>query len=122
MAFINPKTAADLAAEKLAQDKAKALSEALSTFNTGVSELVKGIPETERESWSKQEYEAKNVLADSSFPAPYLEQLALSRGLNETKEELAAKVMGNVAIYELAHAKLLGEYQKKVKSIESEYA
>lgn len=122
MAFINPKTAADLAAEKLAQDKDKALSEALSTFNAGVDELVKGIPETERESWGKQEYEAKNVLADPTFQAPYLEQLVLSRGLNETKEELAGKVMSNVAIYELAHAKLLGEYQKKIKAIESEYS
>lgn len=90
-------------------------------FSEEVAELVKGIPETERESWSKQEYEAKNVLADPSFQAPYLEQLALSRGLNESKVELAGKVMNNVAVYELAHAKLLGEYQKKIKVIESEY-
>lgn len=121
MAFVNPKTAAELAAERLVQTKAKALSEALTTFNAGVAELVKGIPDTERESWGKQEHEARNVLADPTFQASYLGQLAISRGLNETTEELAVKVMANVSVYETAHAKLLGEYQSRIKAIEAEF-
>lgn len=121
MAFINPKTAADIAAENRERDKQAAISKATDTFNNSVVELVKGIPNSERESWTKQEHEARNVLADPSFQAPYLSTLAENRGLNETVTELAQKVIDNVAIYETEHAKLLGTFQAELKRIEAEY-
>lgn len=119
--FKTVRTQTQVVAAGTAALKKKAIAEATEEFNAGVSALVAGVPEAERESWAKQETEARSVLADPTSLAPYLAELAVSRGLGETKEELAQKVMASVSVYESAHAKLLGKYQSQVKSIEAEF-
>lgn len=120
--FKNIKTAEQLSKEQNYREEASAILVATNTFNEGVAALVKGIPKSERESWPKQEYEARNILSDPNFPAPYLTRLAERRGKGETAAQLANKVMKNVAVYEESHADLLGDFQAEMKRIEEDYA
>lgn len=113
------KTAEQLAQEQLAADKEKALKAAKSEYDQAIKLLVNDAPYSEIASWDKQEQEARALLADSTASTPFIDKLVLARGLGETREILAGKIVANADIYASEAARLLGEYQKKVKEIEA---
>lgn len=87
--------------------------EALSEFNSSVKLLTEPAPGYESDSWVKQELEARNL----SAATPLIDGLVLSRGLSETREELAAKIIANADKYTVAYASALGIYHAKIKAI-----
>mgnify|MGYP005749159045 FL=1 len=113
------KTAEQLAQEQLAANKEKALKAAKSEYDQAIKLLVNDAPYSEIASWDKQEQEARALLADSTASTPFIDKLVLARGLGETREILAGKIVANADIYASEAARLLGEYQKKVKEIEA---
>ncbi len=66
--------------------------------------------EEERESWHKQEKEARAWLEDSSVSTPLLSAMAASRGIS--LEDMVLKVMENVETFEQASGAILGTQQK----------
>mgnify|MGYP006875470917 CR=1 FL=1 len=88
----------------------KAKSQALYEFNQAIEAIKGDIPELESSSWYKQELEARNL----NGPTPLIDGLIISRGLDETREELAAKIIAKADAYAIAYAKALGEYQAKL--------
>lgn len=100
-------------AELTAQDKAKASQTALALLNETVSMITGNTPKVESDSWGKQENEAR----DLTKPTPLIDGLIISRGLGETREELAAKIIANADAYAIYYAKALGEYQAAIKAL-----
>lgn len=86
-------------------------------FKTDCDALTGGVPVDEALSWKKQEERAREYLADTTQQSPQLEALALSRGLGETVEQLAVKIVTNADNYEMAHLTILGEYQAAKKAV-----
>lgn len=115
MAFTNIKTAADLATEAQASTNEQAKQQALTEYNESITAMIGQVPNTELSSWAKQETESRNL----DQPTPMIDQLIISRGLGETREELATKVIANADVYAVGYAQVLGEYQAKLKTIEN---
>lgn len=105
-------------AELLAQQKQQALIQAKAEYDTGIKQLIGDVPYTEIASWDKQEAEARAVLADANVATPFIDALRVSRGLGESRVELAGKIVANADAYALGAADLLGKYQAKLKEIE----
>jgi hypothetical protein len=118
MTFKNIKTKEQLYAEKSANDKQQALAQAKQDYDNAIKTLIGDVPYIEIASWDKQEQEARALLADSTVATPFLDGLIVSRGLGETRLELAGKVVANADAYVVGSAQALGEYQKRVKEIE----
>jgi len=64
----------------------------------------------ERESWHKQEKEARAWLGDPTVSTPLISAMASSRGI--TLEDMVLKVMENVELFEQAAGAILGTQQK----------
>lgn len=117
-----PKNQTEESANTFVQDELKKAKESTrtrleKTMQEKVDELTSKAPFAEIVSYDKQEAEARAYLIDNTTNTPYLEILAQSRGLNETIEELAIKVVANADQYCVAHAMLLGEYQKLIRTL-----
>lgn len=91
----------------------QAKQKALQDYNQAVEAIIGQVPNTELSSWTKQETEARNITG----PTPMIDQLIISRGLGETREVLAAKIIVNADAYAVGYARVLGEYQAKLKAI-----
>lgn len=93
----------------------------LKIINNKYSELVKGLvdgtPDSERESWPKQELEAKAWSLNNSAQTPYIDGLAESRGVDRVW--LIGKINEKVALYESAHSKLTGFRQSLEDAIKA---
>jgi len=70
-------------------------------------------------SWKVQEEEARAWMTDNTFLAPLLDSLLLNRGFNETKVELASKIITKADAYKVFYGKLLGQLHAKQNEIES---
>ena len=92
----------------------QAKAQALTEYETAIEAMIGKVPNTELSSWAKQESEARNL----DKPTPMLDTLVISRGLGETKEELATKIIANADAYAVGYAQVLGEYQAKLKELE----
>jgi hypothetical protein len=68
-------------------------------------------------SWYIQEKEAKAFKEDPNAKTPFLDNLLEARGLNETKEELADKIINAVNYYSVIYPQKLGKYQKLAKLV-----
>lgn len=86
-------------------------------YSTAIHDMVKDTPDFERESWPKQEAEAKAYSLDQSSQTPYIDTLATSRGI--PRELLLAKVLEKVSLYEDAHARLTGIRQAKEDALKA---
>ncbi len=93
------------------------LAEINQAYTQAVADMVRGTPDFERESWPKQELEAKAYSADSNAPTPYVDTLALSRGI--PRAVLLTKILEKVAQYEVAHAYLTGLRQAKEDALKA---
>lgn len=101
-------------AAKAKQDK---IAEINANYEEVIGELVKETPGHERESWFKQEIEAKSFSVDASSKTPYIDILANSRGI--PREILLMKVLEKVSHYESAHARLTGIRQAKEDEVKA---
>lgn len=86
-------------------------------YSTAIHDMVKDTPDFERESWPKQEAEAKAFSIEQSSQTPYIDKLALSRGI--PREILLTKVLEKVSLYEEAHAHLTGIRQAKEDALKA---
>lgn len=113
MSFKNIKTATDLANEVQAATNQQTKQQALDEYNAAMEAMIGKVPNTELSSWAKQETEARNLAGAT----PLIDGLIVSRGLAETREELAAKIIANSNAYTAGYAQVLGAYQAKLKAI-----
>lgn len=79
-------------------------------YREAVQALVADTPMEERESWFKQEAEAKAYASDTEAPTPYVDGLAAARGVDRVY--LLGRILENVAAYEAAHSALTGRRQQ----------
>lgn len=87
------------------------LAEINRAYSQAVANMVRDTPDFERESWPKQELEAKLYVLDNNSPTPYVDVLASARGI--PRALFLTKILEKVALYEAAHAYLTGLRQAK---------
>lgn len=97
------------------------LVDARNEFTKNALLLAENSPYPEMVSWFKQEQEARALKEDSNVSTPFLSKLAESRGLGETVEELADKVIANADHYNETFSDMLGAFQKQIKDIDAKY-
>lgn len=82
------------------------LAEINSLYNDATSSLVSTYPSTEILTFDKQEKEAREWKVDNSVETPFLDGLALARGID--KAELVDRVIAKADVFEAAVATLTG--------------
>lgn len=95
---------------KLAQINAK--------YVNSINELSRGVPNTERETWTKQEQEAKDLLNGSTN---ILMLSALAKAREIPIEYLASKVIEKANVYAMIVGELTGNRQKQEDLLKEEY-
>ena len=93
-------------------DRARAikLEEVNATYNDATSALVATYPQTELMTFDKQEKEARSWDADNAAATPFLDGLALARGID--KAELVRRVIAKSDAFQAAVATLTGLRQR----------
>ena len=93
-------------------DRAKSakLAEINTTYNAATSALVATYPQTELLTFDKQEKEARSWYVDNSVATPFLDGLALARGID--KAELVRRVIAKSDAFQTAVATLTGLRQR----------
>lgn len=98
------------------------LSEARRSLEQRAQEITGQVPYAEMASWPIQEAEARALVADPGASTPFIDNMVAARGLGETREELAGKIIANADYYRDQFAGALGNYQKSLKDIEDKYS
>lgn len=93
--------------EELKQEK---LADINSEFDKSMQPIINGIPSIERESWKKQEEEARSYQANNSAATPLIDALSASRGV--TKAELVTRIINKADLYATISGQLIGKRQK----------
>lgn len=101
-AWVDPRSLEELRAAKLVE-----LSEA---FEVAAQLLTEGYPASERLTWPIQQGEALAWGIDSTAPTPYLDGLALARGIEPA--EMRAKTLQAVQAFMTASRQLVGLRQR----------
>ena len=94
----------------LEERKSARLAEINAAYNLAVSSLVSTYPSTELLTFDKQEKEARSWDADNAAATPFLDGLALARGID--KAELVRRVIAKSDAFQAAVATLTGLRQK----------
>lgn len=97
------------------EEKRKKIVEINSKYEEVISNIVKDTPNYERESWFKQEIEAKSWKDNQEAETPYINSLATSRGID--RELLISRILNNVEHYTHIHAYYTGIRQAKEDAI-----
>lgn len=89
-----------------------------------LAESDKFAPAPERETWQQQLNEAMAYLSATANKkpdvfTPMLDTLIVTRGLNETKEELAQKILNNATTYGQAISGILGAKKQEMIAIDN---
>ncbi|PPC95752.1 MAG: hypothetical protein CTY32_08630 [Methylotenera sp.] len=71
--------------------------------------IINGIPSIERESWKKQETEARAYVADSAASTPLIDALAATRGVD--KAELVSRIINKADLFATISGQLIGKRQ-----------
>ena len=74
-------------------------------------------PKAEMDSWVKQEQEARAFVKSSAAVTPLLDALLISRAQNETKAELANKIIAAADAYAVKVGEIVGKYQGLRKAV-----
>jgi len=83
-----------------------------------IQQITAQYPASERESWMKQEAEARAWVADSTVPTPFLSALIKARGVpGETMATLANKIISNADAFAAAAAAAIGRRQMLMPKI-----
>jgi hypothetical protein len=88
--------------------KAK-LAEINREFEKAMQQVIDGIPATERESWKKQEDEARAYISNNSSITPLIDALALSRSVD--KVELVTRIIAKADLFAGISGTLIGRRQ-----------
>ncbi len=80
-------------------------------YEAEVEKLVKGVPLTERSTWTKQETEARGFIVDNTYSTPLLDTIAVTRNVDKTL--LVSKVIEKSDLYTIAIGQLTGEKQRR---------
>lgn len=78
-------------------------------YNAAVNALTAGYPQTEIDSWSKQESEARAWQADRTSPTPWIDSAATARDI--TRDSLAVLILNNANALAPIHGALTGKRQ-----------
>lgn len=119
----------------LEQTKKEAVAELKRLFELLLSNVSNEYHQYERETWHKQEREAKSFVEDSNSHTPFLDKLASKKGI--TTEDLVSKVLAKIDQYEnlvayaidfndryeeqIKNSKSIDELQSILTSLQSEY-
>lgn len=79
-------------------------------FNSKLEPLLGSIPQAERDTFERQEREARAFLLDSTAQVPFIQALAEARGL--TVKVLTRKIVAKADYFSATLAKALGEKHK----------
>ena len=90
--------------------KATTLSDASDDYEKSVAAMTKGVPQSEKDTWTKQEAEARGYLVDPLSATPFIDSLSTARGI--TKEYLVPKIIEKADAYAVALGTLTGVRQK----------
>lgn len=112
--YYNSDGTPDLVAEQKATDT-KTLQDLETQYELDVSNLTKGYPKTEKDTWFKQETEARAYMLDTNADVPFMTKLAEAR--NTTKFDMATKIIENSDVYANAVGALTGKYQQDKKDL-----
>ena len=88
-------------------------------YESAVANLTEGIHKDERDTWVKQEQEARAWVLDKSSPTPLLSAMCEARGCS--LEYMVGKVIEKSDLYTAEVGRLLGEKQRKEKELLGEY-
>lgn len=97
-------------AEKDADAQAQKLIKAESDFNIAMSPVLQTANQLERDTWTVQEKEARDWLADNTDSVPFITTLAATRGIELS--ELVARIIAKADAYSNMLATALGEKHK----------
>lgn len=101
----------------LADVKAAKLAEVNTAFDGAAQALTAGYPEAERLTWDTQRAEALAWQADAQTPTPYLDGLALARGI--TAEDMRQKTLDQTLLFLQASQQMVGKRQRLRDAIEA---
>lgn len=85
------------------------LAQLNNAFSLNALLLTDGYPEAERLTWPTQQAEAMAWGADGAAPTPYLDGLALARGIGA--EEMRQKTLAQTQLFMVASQQLVGKRQ-----------
>ncbi len=94
----------------LEEAKEQKLLQINSAYEQATGELTKGVPNTEKQTWDKQENEARAYQKDNASPTPFLTNLASTRGI--PLNLLVSKVIQKANAYTGAVGTLTGKRQR----------
>ena len=84
-------------------------------YEEAINSLTEDISKDERDTWLKQEQEARTWVLDKSSPTPLLSAMCAARGCS--LEYMVGKVIEKSDLYTIEAGRLLGEKQRKEKQI-----
>ena len=82
-----------------------------------IDQINRGANQNEMMTWPKQEQEARALVTDPAAPTPLIDGLVISRGMGETREVLAGKIIAAADYKAGLIADCLGKYQAAKKAI-----
>lgn len=97
--------------------KAAAHARINAAYQTAVNALTAGYPQSEIDSWEKQESEARAWLLDNTAPTPWIDGAVVGRGIE--KETLVALIIGNADALAPLHGQLTGHRQSLRDAIDA---
>lgn len=95
---------------ELAELKTAKLAEINVAYQQAIAEMTPGYPDDERLTFDKQEQEARDWLADNSFPTPFVDALAAGRQME--KAELVDRIIAKADAFAIASGSLTGQRQR----------
>ncbi|SBV92081.1 conserved hypothetical protein [uncultured delta proteobacterium] len=109
--------AAELMQPTLEEAHAAKLAEVMTSYSAAFSPIESVYPKEERETWPSQLEEAISVLGGSTAETPMLSGLIAQRGLDESLQEFAQKVMVNNLIYRKLAGDITGQQQRMYREV-----
>ncbi len=104
-------------AKNLASTLSKKIAEIDAAYNAAIAVISASYPETERNSWAKQELEARAWTADNNSPTPLLTAISTARGT--TIADICSRVITNADAYAVYAGATIGKRQAKMIEIEA---
>lgn len=94
----------------MAKQKKEKIQSAINlAYNLKIKDIVGDVPQSEIDTWSKQEAQAHAWTIDGSIAVPFIQNLATQRGIELS--ELVRRILQKAAIYEDLSSKALGQKQ-----------
>lgn len=91
------------------------IAEIDAAYTAAIAVISANYPETERNSWAKQEAEARAWTANNTAVTPLLSAIATARG--STLADIAARVIANADAYAVYAGGVIGKRQAKMIAI-----